>query len=1088
MKLSTRAKPFKSKALFTIVGGAVLVNPMLGQNAWSQEEQGEELEEVVVTGLRGSLKASMETKRDAVGVVDAINAEDIGKFPDTNLSEALQRITGVSIDRRNGEGATVTARGFGPQFNMVTLNGRQMPTADAFADGTATTGGLAGNSRSFNFANLAAESISAVEVYKTGRADVATGGIGASINVRTARPLDNDGLVLNLGVKALNDTTNRVGDDFTPELSGIFSFANDEKTLGVGLSASYSKRDSGSSTSTVNDWHIHPWNTTLADNRTITPLYVNTNDTPYTSADDTVATTVENAPANGQLYGIPNDIRYAFSDSERERINGQLSVQYAPIDTLTLTVDYTFAENQITEDRGEQTIWLQRNGFDRIVFDTGEAVATPVLLHEFTGASKDFGYEQQHREQKNDLKSVGFNAEWNVSEAFTLNFDFHDSKARSLPDDPVTGGGQTAFSLAGKVPSTCLEYYPANPADPAATIPCRNASNFWTQTFSFNNGLPVASRTLFPSQLAAYAGTGGNSDYAFGPGSLGSQILRIAYQDQTTDIKQSRIDGKFDMTDNSTFAFGVETRAMDSRQRASGSNLTMGDWGVGDSGTVPDMVALLTPFSLTGAFEDFSPVGAPTGGWKGNANVLGQWALDHGYRNWTEASAPDGELRYNPGYNTNSTVSEDTQSVYAQVAFKMELGARPANLVIGARYEETKVRAANSILVPTALLWQDDNDFQVVRPNVGNETLVTGEGSYNNLLPNLDFDIGLTESLKARFSYSKTIARAGYFNLSAGQIPATPGGSTLVGGFDPPGGQNNPGLLPLESDNFDLSLEYYFSDKGYVSLGAFQKNVENFIGNSVERINLYGIRNQTGGPRAQEALAYLTDPAHPFPVDDSALFTAVAMLENTGTFVDAMGTSWTGGLANYNGSNAQHVAFATQYDILPTAADPLYTFNVNTPTNNKQAKIHGFEFGGQYFFGDTGFGVLANYTVVRGDIGYNVTSDPNENQFALLGLSDSANAVLMFEKFGVSARLAYNWRDEFLQNLNVGQWRNPIFVEAFDQIDLNVGYDINDHLAVSFEAVNLTGEDVRWHGRSTKQMWRLEDLGARYALGMRYKF
>jgi len=201
-----------------------------------------------------------------------------------------------------------------------------------------------------------------------------------------------------------------------------------------------------------------------------------------------------------------------------------------------------------------------------------------------------------------------------------------------------------------------------------------------------------------------------------------------------------------------------------------------------------------------------------------------------------------------------------------------------------------------------------------------------------------------------------------------------------------------------------------------------------------------------------------------------------------------LGTFWPGGLANYNGSNAQHVAFATQYDILPNAEDPLYTFAVNTPVNNKEAKIHGFELAGQYFFGDSGFGVLANYTIVRGDIGYDVTSDPNENQFALLGLSDSANAVLMFEKFGLSARLAYNWRDEYLQNLNVGQWRNPIFVEAFDQIDLNVGYDINDHFAVSFEAVNLTGEDVRWHGRSDKQMWRLEDLGPRYALGARYKF
>ena len=72
----------------------------------------------------------------------------------------------------------------------------------------------------------------------------------------------------------------------------------------------------------------------------------------------------------------------------------------------------------------------------------------------------------------------------------------------------------------------------------------------------------------------------------------------------------------------------------------------------------------------------------------------------------------------------------------------------------------------------------------------------------------------------------------------------------------------------------------------------------------------------------------------------------------------------------------------------------------------------------------------------------------------------------MFEKFGLSARLAYNWRDEFLQNVNQGGFRNPIYVEAYDQIDLSVGYDFNDHLAVSFEAINLTGEDIRWHGRS----------------------
>jgi TonB-dependent receptor len=1087
MKFNRKALPLTSKALFTIVGGAVLINPVFAQ------EQSEELEEVVVTGLRGSLKASMETKRDAIGVVDAINAEDIGKFPDTNLSESLQRITGISIDRRNGEGATVTARGFGPQYNMVTLNGRQMPSADAYAGGETVIGGFGGTTRSFNFANLAAEAINAVEVYKTGRADIATGGIGASINVRTARPLDNDGLLFNVGVKALNDTTNRVGDDLTPEVSGIFSYATEGKMFGIGLSASYQKRDFGSSTSTVNDWHIQAWDANnMANNISRGPLFAQSGLNPYDNAENLV---VEQAPADGQLYGIPNDIRYAFSDSERERTNAQLSVQFAPMETLTLTADLTYAEQGIVEDRGEQTIWLQRNGFDHVVFDTDEAVATPVLLHEFTGSGKDFGYEQQHREQKNDLRSLGLNASWDVSEQFTLGFDFHNSRARSLPDDSVTGGGQTSFSLAGKVPSACLESVPNPTPSNINGTACVNSTNFWTQTFQFNNGIPIASRTLYANQIAAYNDTGGNTDYTFDATSLGSQVLRIGYQEQQTDIKQSRIDGKWAFENGGHFGFGVETRAMESQRRDSGGYMALGDWGVGDAGSVPDMVALLSPFSLTGAFDDFNPVGAPTGGWKGNANVLGQWGIDN-YGNWSESSAPDGQLRYNPGFGTNSAIQEDTSAVYAQVALKFDFGSMPANLVVGARYEETDVVALNNVLIPTAVSWQDDNDFRVERPAAGNETLLRENGRYHNLLPNLDFDISLSDSLKARFSYSKTIARAGYDQLTTGAVPNGLSGSTLLGAV-PTGTNSTPTLLPLESDNFDISLEYYFSDSGYVSIGAFQKNVENFIGNSVVTQNLYGIRNETGGPRAQAAIAALATAGVATP-SDSQLFTMMAMMvyEDDAPFTyDANGNgtidgneTFDGGAGNFDNSDAQHRAFATQYDLLPTADDPLMNFAVATPVNNEEAKIHGFEFGGQYFFGDSGFGVLANYTVVRGDIDYEVTSDPNVNQFALLGLSDSYNVVAMFEKFGLSARLAYNWRDKFLSNINQGGWRNPIFVEDYGQLDLSVGYDISDSFAVSFEAINLTGEDVRWHGRSSKQLWRLEDQGSRYALGARYKF
>ncbi|HEU4603313.1 MAG TPA: TonB-dependent receptor [Steroidobacteraceae bacterium] len=1056
-----RAKRSHAKALFTIVGGAVLINPAFAQQ---QASAGDELEEIVVTGLHGSLKASMEIKRDAVGVVDAINAEDIGKFPDTNLSEALQRITGVSIDRRNGEGALVTARGFGPNFNLVTLNGRQMPAADAFGGGNAVVGGTASGSRSFNFANLSAEAISGVEVYKTGRADIPTGGIGATVNIKTARPFDNDGLVLNLGAKALDDTSNRVGSDITPEVNGIFSYANDTKTWGVGLNASYSKRRSGSMQSTVNDWHIQPYGD--LSKGPISPT-----------------ATIENAPKAGQLYGIPDDVRYAFSDQERERVNAQLVAQFAPTDSLTLTADYTFAQNEITEDRGEQTVWMQRNGFTHVVFDTNETVATPVFLQEMTGSGKDYGYEQQHREQKNDLKSIGLNVDWKVTDSFTLGFDGHDSKARSLPNDPITGGSETLFSAAGKVPST----------GNCQTGVC---TNFWTQEFTFNNGLPVAGRTLYNTNSDALAGVNGNSDFSFDASSLGSQVMRLNYQAQETEIKQARLDGTLDFSNDGRLQFGVETRKMEMTQRSSGGYMALGDWGVGKVGQEQGMVDLLSPFSLTGAFDDWNPNGAPTGGWKGNADQLGIWATEQ-YGQWNEQAMTDGEFRYNPGFQTNNNIEETSKAVYFQFGLGGELGDMPVHLLLGARYETTDVDAINVQLPVQYLQWQDDNDFQVPRTGDPSQAvMLKGKGHYNNLLPSLDFDVSITDNLKGRFSYSKTIARANYGNLTVGATPNGPNGSTLLGA-QATGNDNNPDLLPLESDNFDLSLEYYFSDTGYVSVGFWDKRVNNFIGTASFNEPIVGlgganIKDQTGGPRAQAArAALLAGNAHngnqPYAVNDSSLFTMMAMIENTGTFTDKNGT-WTGGAANYDGSDAQHVAFATQYDLYPQADDPDYIFRVAKPINNRQARIHGFEFGGQYFFGETGFGVLANYTIGRGDVGFDNNAPVGTNQFALLGLSDSANAVLMYEKFGFSARLAYNWRDKFLQSANQGAFNNPIWVAPHDQFDLSLGYDVNEHISVSLEAVNVTGEDVRWYGRSEKQMWRLEDDGARYALGARYKF
>ena len=145
---------------------------------------------VVVTGIRGSLQRSMNIKKNGTGVVDAISAEDIGKYPDTNLAESIQRIPGVSISRVNGEGSMVTVRGFGPGFNLTTLNGRVMPTSKTqVVSGDDNTDGNQSDGRSFDFSNIASDGISGFEVYKTGNAAMQSGGIGATLNIQTLRPL-----------------------------------------------------------------------------------------------------------------------------------------------------------------------------------------------------------------------------------------------------------------------------------------------------------------------------------------------------------------------------------------------------------------------------------------------------------------------------------------------------------------------------------------------------------------------------------------------------------------------------------------------------------------------------------------------------------------------------------------------------------------------------------------------------------------------------------------------------------------------------------------------------------------------------------
>jgi TonB-dependent receptor len=1011
-----------SRALFTIVGGAVLINPV-----FAQDQASEELEEVVVTGLRGSLKQAMELKRDAIGVVDAITAEDIGKFPDTNLAESLQRIPGVAIDRQNGEGSQVTVRGFGPAYNLVTLNGRTVPTAEVNLYGSQSNFS-GGQGRSFDFSNIAAEAVSALEVYKTGQALLPSGGIGATINVKTRRPLDTPGMQASFGVKALSDTSNEAGSNITPEVSGIFNWTNDGETLGFGVFGSYAERDSGASMGQTNDWVVR-----RADNIMGNTGIVRAGGDPA----DYI-----NVPPDGALFAIPQDSRYDVADLTSKRLNAQLVAQFRPSDAITMTADYTFFQNAQTEMRYEQTNWFA-TPFDQLTFQQdSDNFYHAVFMQENQNGTKDMGFEQTNRAQKDDFESIGFNVEWALTDNGTLKFDAHTDTAKSRPDNPL-GHSATFVAIAA-------------PIIAGHQVSWDNGDGFPIQEYTFDDE------------------SKGNDDGVIDVGDLGTQVARSSTQLQDMDVDE--FDLRYSLkSEKSRLDFGANYRKTRVQVAAVTTQQDLGSWGISNPRDVEEFApGVMEAFCMACRFDDY-PVGNAQVAFRGDAtDLFGPLS----------AAYPGNTVSINASANQ---VDEDILAFYAQFGLESELLGRNVSITGGLRYEQTDVDSVAAQAVPSAIRWTADNDFVI--DFSGTAAAVSGKGTYQHLLPNIDIKMDVTDHLVARMSYSQTIGRVPYGNLFASTTAGAPNNPTILGG-QTGGTSQNPNLLPLESQNFDVSVEWYYGDDSYVSVGFFDKTVKNFLGTGVFTRPLFGLLDPTSGAagtRSASAIGVIDD----LGVDRSPanLFTLVALIDANDGDVAAAQAEFEANLEDGVLPQDYVDEILAAYDVVGVPGeDPEMQFRVTQPVNSDEGNVNGWEFAWQQFFGNSGFGAAASYTMVNGDVNADPDQDPNENQFALVGLSDSANVTLMYEKFGLSARLAYNWRDTFLSGTNQGGSRSPQFTEDYGQFDMSVSYDINDHLQVQFDGINLTGEDHREYRRyEGMTIWAYE-LAPRYGLGVRYKF
>lgn len=211
--------------------------------AQDADEEAGVLEEVVVTGMRASLEDALATKRNSDQIMDAISAEDIGKFPDENIGEALQRIPGVSLDREAGEGKGISIRGLGAGLSQVTVNGQPMASTEG--------------SREFNYSVLDSSMVAALEVWKSPMASQVEGGVGGTVNIRTRTPLDYKTTKINASVGGqYEDLT----EDWGSKVTGSLITQNDAQTFGFALNANYSDRLSRSDQVIIPGWSLRDEN------------------------------------------------------------------------------------------------------------------------------------------------------------------------------------------------------------------------------------------------------------------------------------------------------------------------------------------------------------------------------------------------------------------------------------------------------------------------------------------------------------------------------------------------------------------------------------------------------------------------------------------------------------------------------------------------------------------------------------------------------------------------------------------------------------------------------------------------------------
>ena len=730
--------------------------------------------DIVIRGVRGSLLRSIDTKRDASTIVDAISAEELGKFPNRNVAEALANIPGVTVGRDGrGEGRNITVRGLGQNFAITTLNGRILPTD--------------GPDRSFAFDVLPSEVIAGAEIQKAVQASQLEGSIGGNVNLRTARPFDNPGFHAAGSTEGQYNSFAKKGGY---KIAGVISDTFANGTMGLLVSGSYG--------------HYAFRTDNLGE-------YSATDTFDVRTAPNGDRSVVE-VPNHGVVVPYFYSVGYVLG--ERTRWGGSTSFQWKPSDRIELRLDGIYSNYRDLEHNYRVSVGLtpfDDNGNVRWNLNDVKIDSNKVVT-DYTVNDATIDILTTDEPRRSVTYQYGAHLDWTATDELKFAFDAYSGRAKD------TTGGQNRF-IVGGIPGSRAVVHTRDGGLPDLELTIPNADGTIT-----NRPLDDAGND---DVRAHYIGIGGNNitDRTSGVTASGvfetdaSILHSIAFGGAYTNRKKTvdAIDNQY--TTSCNFC---------------GYPFTFGAIGA-DVLRPPQVSGILS--HLTGNFPRSFPS-------FDNATYLG--ALPAAENNPNILNPETGQP-YPTGYATQIVefdplssyrVSERTWAGYVQVNLKGErwrgdVGVRYVNTDVASVGYGASVKSYVVVGVGTARVV-----FNPIEP-------IPGGGSYSRWLPSANFSYDLSDGLRLRLAASKAISRPTFGELSSAKDYSAAQSNTPV-----VTDAGNPNLKPVSAEQFDVSLEYYPSNRFAVTVAAFYKHLTDFVTTAAVPFQLVPTDQPAGAPQS----------------------------------------------------------------------------------------------------------------------------------------------------------------------------------------------------------------------------------------------